>query len=223
MTRSSWSSDEELFSLVRRRLCSAVVGDILDTLGHRHRFLPPSIRPLHARTEVLVGRAMPVLEADVADGREPFGRMFEALDELRPGEIYLAAGGNGHYAFFGELMAVAATARGAAGAVLCGYHRDSAALLAGDFPVYSKGAYAQDQGVRGRVIDFRTTVEIGAVRVDPGDLVVADVDGVVVVPAAMEREVVDGALEKVSLESHVRDALRTGMSVREAFERFGVM
>jgi 4-hydroxy-4-methyl-2-oxoglutarate aldolase len=222
MTATGWCTDEELFALVRGKLFSAVVGDILDKLGHRHQFLPSEIRPLR-NYGVVVGRAMPVLEADVFDYRQPFGKMFEALDDLRAGEIYLAAGGSRRYAFFGELMSVAASARGASGAILYGFHRDSGGLLQSELPVFSIGAYGQDQGVRGRVIDYREAIEIEGVSIEPGDLMVADNDGVVVVPRRVEAEVVREALAKTSIESDVRQALLSGMSVREAFDRFGAM
>lgn len=219
---SSWSSDDELFSLVSDRLYTAVIGDVLDRLGHRHSFLPPEVRQLKPYG-VVVGRAMPVLEADVYDYSQPFGRMFAALDDLRPGEVYVAAGGSRRYAFFGELMSIAAAARGARGAVLHGYHRDTRALLAGDFPVFSMGGYGQDQGVRGRVIEYRVAIEVSGVTVEPGDLVVGDADGVVVVPRALEATVVDEALAKVGTESDVREALMAGTSARSAFDRFKVM
>lgn len=222
MKAPGWSSDEELFNLVHERLSSSVLGDILDQLGHLHQFLPQQMRPLK-RYGVVVGRAMPVLEADVYNYSEPFGKMFEALDDLRAGEIYLAAGGSRNYAFFGELMAVAASARGARGAVLHGYHRDSDMLEASDFPVYSLGAFGQDQGVRGRVIEYRSAIEIGAVTVEPGDLVVADSDGVLIVPRQIEAQAVSEALAKVSIESDVREALRSGMSAASVFQRFGVL
>ncbi|MEX2542888.1 MAG: RraA family protein [Trueperaceae bacterium] len=222
MTAITWSTDDELFPLVRDRLFSAVLGDVLDRLGYRHQFLPPDVRPLMSYGTV-VGRAMPVLEADVFDDHQAFGKMFEALDDLREGDIYLASGGSRSYAFFGELMAVAASARGAHGAVLYGFHRDSDALRSGGFPVYSVGAYAQDQAVRGRVIEYRTTIEIGRATVEPGDLVVADSDGVLIVPQRIEAEVVREALAKVTIETDVRQALRSGMSISEAFVKFGVM
>lgn len=219
---SASPTDAEMYRLTAERLNTSVVGDTLDRHGYRHQFLPPRLRPLGDHG-VVVGRAMPVLEADVFDYKEPFGKMFEALDDLKPGDVYLAAGGSTSYAFFGELMAIAATARGAHGAVLCGYHRDSVALLASGFPVFSYGGYGQDQGVRGRVLEYRVPIEVAGVRIEPGDLLVADVDGVVVVPQRVEALVIDEALEKVSTESRVREALKNGMLASEAFEKFGVM
>jgi regulator of RNase E activity RraA len=218
----TWDNDSELFAVIRDELFSAAVGDVLDASGYHHQFLPPTVRPLKSYG-VVVGRAMPVLEADVFNYDDPFGKMFDALDDLKPAEIYLAAGGSATYAFFGELMATAAIARGAHGAVLCGYHRDTAALLKMDFPVFSYGAYAQDQGFRGRVIEYRTPIEVGAVRIEPGDLIVADIDGVVIVPQQVEKAIIDEALAKVRVESELKQALQDGMLSRAAFEKYGVM
>lgn len=217
-----WNDDSALFALVKRHLFSAVLGDVLDRHHLHHQFLPPRLRPLRAYG-ILVGRAMPVEEVDGVDGGAPFGKMFEALDDLKPGEIYLAAGGTPDYALFGELMAVAALSRAARGAVLCGFHRDTERLSALNFPLFSYGAYAQDQGARGRVTDYRIPLAVGEVLVHPGDLVVGDSDGVVVVPKAVEEQVVEDALAKVQAESEVRNALEAGMLVREAFDKYGIM
>src|SRR5712692_3757517 len=117
----SWKDDTELFQLMRTSLYTAIVGDRLDQHGWRHQFLPPECRPLHPNMMV-AGRAMTVVETDIAAGQEeptePFGRMLEALDSLRPNEVYLAAGSSAPYALWGELMSTAARARGATGAVL---------------------------------------------------------------------------------------------------------
>lgn len=219
------------FDTIRSTLYTAVVGDVMDALGLSDRFLPPGIAPLRPDM-LLVGRAMPVLEADVhATGAhpdnpvmaKPFGLMFHALDDLERDEVYLCSGASPSYATWGELMATRARHLGAAGAVLNGYCRDTRALLAGDLPVFSLGSYGQDQGPRGKVIDFRTRIRIGATWVDPGDVVLGDLDGVCVVPQAAEEEVFRLALEKVNGENLVRDAIRGGMSTVEAFDRFGIM
>lgn len=220
--QNTWKSDGDLFRLVRTELTTAVIGDALDAHGCRHQFLPPALRALRDE-DMIVGRAMTVLEADVFDDSDPFGRMFEALDDLRPGDVYLAAGGCGTYAFFGELMATAARARGANGAVLCGYHRDTRGLRQQDLPVFSYGAYAQDQGPRGRVLGHRVPLEVKGVRIESGDLVVGDLDGVLIIPRQIEEAVVHAALEKSRTESKVREALRSGMLARDAFDVFGVM
>ena len=229
---SMWNNDEELFELIRRRLFTAVVGDILDKSGHQHQFLPQNIKPLNP-TWVLVGRVLPVLEADyfasVAPtghhplSRQPFGLMFQALDDLKPNEVYLATGASFRYALWGGLMSTRARQLKAAGAVLHGYSRDTNEILALDFPTWSCGTYAQDQGQRGKVVDFRLPVEIEGVAIRPGDILFCDRDGVLVIPQAVEKDAIHEALGKVSAENQVRKAIEAGMSATEAYSRFGVM
>jgi regulator of RNase E activity RraA len=227
-----WKDDEELFALMRSRLFPAVVGDILDTMGLLHQFLSPQIRPLRSDM-VVIGRAMPVLEtncfaASEPDGpgplsRRPFGLLFEALDDLRAHEVYVATGCAPEFALWGGLMTTRAQHLKAAGAVLDGYSRDTPEVLELGLPVFSYGGFAQDQGARGKVVDWRVPIEIHGVRVAPGDIVFGDLDGVLVIPRAAEEEAIRRALEKASTENKVRDAIRAGMSTVEAFRRFGVM
>ncbi|HBY64595.1 MAG TPA: dimethylmenaquinone methyltransferase [Solibacterales bacterium] len=224
-----WRDDAELFALLREKLFTAVVGDILDGLGFTRQFLPPGIQPLDPAMTV-AGRAMPVLEADYPEqeggrlGAKPFGLMLEALDDLKPGEVYVATGGSPSYALWGELMSTRAMKLGAAGAVLDGYSRDTRGILKLGFPVFSRGRYAQDQRARGKVVDFRLRLEVGGVTVRPGDIVFGDLDGVVVVPREAEAEVFRLALEKASTENRLRTEIaENGMAAAEAFRRFGVM
>jgi regulator of RNase E activity RraA len=215
---------------LRGELFSAVLGDVMDAMGLYHQFLPPEIQPLDP-SMVIVGYAMPVLEADcrgaevASEGRSAaFGKMFEALDSLKPGEVYICAGGSGNYAQWGELMSTRARALEAAGAVVSGYSRDTNGILKMSFPTFSRGRYALDQGVRGRVIDYRCAIEFpNATVVEPGDLIFGDLDGVVVVPHRISDEVVEAALEKVRGENQVRSAIEGGMSTVEAFKTFGIM
>jgi len=232
MTSVNWNDDEGLFALARRELFTAVVGDIMDKLGFLHQFLPPRIQPLRPDM-VVIGRAMTVLEADVfEDSRssennpvmaQPFGLMFEALDDLKPNEVYVCAGASPRYALWGELMSTRAIKLGAAGAVVDGYLRDTHGILAQNFPAFSYGSYAQDQGPRGKVIDFRVPLEIESVRIETGDIVFGDVDGVLVVPREAEEEIFMGAIEKARGEKLVGKAIEEGMSASEAFRKFGIM
>jgi regulator of RNase E activity RraA len=222
--------DRGLFEEVRTRLFTAVIGDVMDAAGLTRQFLPPEIRPLRPET-VLVGRAMPVLEADCvgetvghSGASEAFGLMFRALDELKPGEIYICAGGTPSYALWGGLMSTKAMALGAAGAVLGGYHRDTREILRLGFPVFSAGAYAQDQRLRGRVIDFRCPIRYAnGTVVAPGDLIVGDVDGVLTVPRDHVGEIVARALEKVAGEAAVRQMILAGERTEAIFARTGIM
>lgn len=220
------SPDTELLPMLRERVFSALLGDVLDKMGFLHQFLPPEVRPLRDDM-VVVGRAMPVLEVDIdpaaGPSRKPFGLMLEALDDLKPFEVYVAAANNPPYALWGELMSTRARQLGAAGAVMHGYSRDTPGILALGFPTFSTGCYAQDQGPRGEVADFRVPVTIGRVAVRPGDLIFGDRDGVLVVPREAEEECIRRAFEKLEGENLVRAAIENGMSTVEAFAKFGVM
>lgn len=225
-----FENDAALFRTVREKLFTAVIGDVMDASGLTRQFLPPEIRALHPDM-VVVGRAMPVLEADCSgeavghSGRpEPFGLMFQALDELKPGEVYVAAGGSPRYAFWGGLMSTRAHSLGAAGAVLGGPHRDTREILGLGLPVFSMGAYAQDQRLRGRVVDYRCQVAFpNGATVAPGDLIVGDLDGVLVVPAAHVADVVHRALAKVEGEDEVRAMIGRGMRTADIFDQTGIM
>jgi regulator of RNase E activity RraA len=227
-----WNSDEELFTITQRELFTSVVGDVMDRMRLFHQFLPPQIRPLHLEMVVL-GRAMPVLSAETFEEKiegtanelsaKPFGLMLEALDDLRPNEIYVNTGSSPRNAMWGELMSTRAGKLGARGAVLNGYVRDTRAILKLNFPTFAFGSYGQDAGPRYKVYDFRIPIEIGGVRVNPGDILFGDIDGVLVVPAQAETEVFTLALEKARGEKVVRRELEAGSSAIAAFRRHGIM
>ena len=216
-------TDDALFDLFRSELYTPVVGDVLDTLGLVHQFLPQPIQPMLSGMK-LIGRAMPVLMIDVYGVQaQPFGKLTEALDQLEPGDIYLASGGAMRCAYWGEILTATARQRGANGAVINGYHRDTPQILEQDWPVFSRGRYAADSGVRTKVIDYRCPIEVGQVTVQPGDLVFGDLDGVLIVPRAVEAEVVERALEKVRGEKMVRREIDGGMSSTQAFAKYGIL
>jgi regulator of RNase E activity RraA len=215
--------DQERFSLIERVLYTPVIGDVLDTLGYWHQFLPQPIQPMTAEMRI-VGRALPVQIADAwGPQSSPFGRMTEALDAIEPGEIYVATGGSQNCAAWGEIMTATAKTRGGAGAIIDGFHRDTPRVLEQNWPVFSRGRYAQDAGVRSKVIDFRCPVEIGGVLVSPGDLIFGDLDGVIVIPSKVEEEVVTRALAKATAEKVVRKAIEAGLSSTDAFRKYGIL
>jgi regulator of RNase E activity RraA len=227
-----WKNDDELFRIIKLELFSAVVGDIMDKQGYLHQFLPPQIQPLDDDMFV-VGRAMPVLEADtfgeLVPGtsnelmNKPFGLMLEALDDLNRNEVYICTGASPRYALWGELMSTRAMTLGAAGAVVDGYARDTKGILGMKFPTFCYGRYAQDQGPRGKVIDFRLPIAIQGVSILPGDIVIGDIDGVCIVPRKHEVDIITLSIEKARGEKLVKKAIESGMSASEAFRRYGIM
>ena len=206
----AWKNDDELFALMRETLYSSVIGDILDKMNYLHQFLPWRIQPMRENM-VVAGRAMTVLEADaletVSEGQNPimrqsFGLMLEALDDLKKNEVYIL---------------------GAAGAVVNGFHRDTNGILDLDFPCFSYGRYAQDQGPRGKVIDYRVPIDMEGVKINPGDIVFGDLDGVLVIPKEIEEEVIVRAVEKATGEKMVAEAIKNGMAAKASFDKYGIM
>ena len=167
---------------------------------------------------------MPVLMADVFGPQaRPFGALTAALDALKPDDVYVARGARTPCAAWGEILTAVAQKNGASGAVIDAYHRDTKLVIDRGFPIFSRGAYGQDAGIRSSVRDFDVAIEIGPVKIAPGDLVVGDRDGVVIVPADIEDEVIERALEKVATENIVLEAIGQGMTATEAFDRYGVL
>src|SRR6202166_2184104 len=226
------NSDQELFSTIRQELFTCVVGDVMDKLGLQHQFLPPQIHALRPDM-VLIGRAMPVLAVDVFEEKiagahnrlmeKPFGLMLEALDDLKANEVYVNTGSSPRNALWGELMSIRARKLGSRGAVLNGYVRDTKSILNMGFPTFGFGSYGQDAAPRYKVVDFRIPVEIGSVRVRPGDILFGDIDGVLVIPAEAETEVFTRALEKARGEKLVKKAIERGSSAVDAVAKYGIM
>lgn len=218
-----WKNDKELFEVIKKELYSPVIGDIMDTIGLYHQTLPQEIHPIREK-DIIVGRAMPVLQIDVfGPQKKPFGYLTEALDQLEENEVYLASGGDMRCAYWGEILTTTAKVRKAAGAIVNGFHRDTPQVMVHNWPVFSRGRYSQDSSVRTQVVDFRCPIEIGNVWVEPGDLVFADLDGVLIIPKKLEDEIITKALEKARTEKVVVKEILNGLSSTEAFKKYGVL
>jgi regulator of RNase E activity RraA len=215
---------EITLEMIRSTLYTAVVCDALDALGYRAQ---SPAAPLVAQTgcEKLVGRCRTTLWADmVHEDPRPYELELKAVDSCQSGDVLIAAaGGSMRSGIWGELLSTAAMTGGCAGAIVDGAVRDVDKMTAMKFPVFARGRRIYDSLHRQRVIDIDVPVEIGGVIFSPGDLVIADMDGLVVVPRAVEAEAIGRAWEKVFAENAVRDAIRGGMKAGEAFEKFGVL
>lgn len=218
-----WNSEAEKLSLLKTKLYTPVVGDILDEMGFYHQFLPQDIRPLKSDMKI-AGKAMTVLMIDVfSPQKKPFGYLTEALDQIAENEVYIAAGGSKRCAYWGELLTATARTRGGAGAVVHGWHRDTPQVLEQNWPVFSCGCYAQDSSVRTQVVDYRCPIEIGQVTIHDGDLIFGDIDGVLIIPDKVADEVLEKALQKAAGEKVVRAAIENGMTATAAFEKYGIL
>jgi 4-hydroxy-4-methyl-2-oxoglutarate aldolase len=211
---------------IRNKLYVAVLSDVLDELGYRAQALPGRIRPLDDSL-VMAGFARTGLYRDVyhvVPGENPYALEIALIDDLRPGEVaVLGCGMSGRIAPWGELLSTAAQARGAAGCVTDGLVRDVKFIRAMRFPVFHGGIGPLDSKGRGKVAEIDVPIECAGVRVEPGDLVVGDADGVIVVPRAVTDEAVRHALAKVEGEDATREALRRGEKLKDVFARHGIL
>jgi len=205
-------------------LYSAVVADVLDRLGVRSNVMAPRIRPLDRRTK-LAGFAATVhcveVDATPADREDWYKGELQAVDALEQGDVMVVSTCRGCY--WGELLATASRYRGARGIVADAYTRDTLSLIEMNFPTFVAGISPEDSLGRIEVDAVGVPIECGDVTVNPGDLLVGDHDGVVVIPSAVAHEVVALAEEKVAGENLVRQKLEDGMPVSEAFRTYGVI
>ena len=213
-------TDKEMFKLMKEKLYTPVLGDILDQMGYSHQFLPAYIQPLKDDMKV-VGRVCTVLEYDVYEAQEkPFGYLTEALDQLKENEVYVATGAH-NSALWGELLTATAKARGAVGAVLDGYTRDTPQVLSQDFPVFAKARWAQDSSIRTYVASFRCPIEIGGVVIHDQDVIFGDIDGAIAIPAAEAYTVLLKAEGILKREVGIRDMVNSGLRPTEVVAQGG--
>lgn len=215
----------DTFAELRSQLYSAVVADALDQLGFRHQSPRVNLSPITTTNSTLVGRCKTTLWADMThvDPR-PYELELKAVDECSPDDVLIAAaGGSMRSGIWGELLTTAALNAGCVGAIIDGAVRDVSKIATMNFPVFARGTCVYDSLNRQRVIDIDVSVEIDGVCFEPGDLVIADGDGIVVIPKSVEAEALRLALAKVQGENTVRDAIRQGMKATDAFRKYGIL
>jgi len=135
----------------------------------------------------------------------------------------MATGADARTAYWGELFSAAAKGHGAVGAICDGPVRDVAKIRAVGFDVFAPGSRPVDFRARMRVVSTGEPVRCGGVLVDPGDVVLGDDDGVVVVPAAIEAEVLRLAVSRATAERTVLAELLDGASLRDVWDRWHVL
>jgi regulator of RNase E activity RraA len=212
---------------LKRTLYTAVLSDVLDGLGRMDRAMRPFVRPLDD-TSVIMGRARTGLWMNVfavADGENPYEHEMALLDDLKPGDVAVfgCGGPTERVAPWGELLSTAAKCRGAEGCVTDGLVRDVRQIRAMGFPVFHGGIGPLDSRGRAKMVAIDVPIECGGVRVEPGDIVFGDVDGVVVLPAAIADDAIARALAKVTAENRTRDELLAGRLLAEVYAKYGVL
>ena len=223
-----FESDAEIFSFVKEHLYVPAVCDILDSLGYRNQAMHQRLRPLlpDIRNCGFVGRARTArwMEVDYVMEEDPYGREIEYVDSLRPGDVSVHSTDHaGTNAPWGELMSTVARHNGAVGCVCDSQIRDCIRIIEMGFPVYYAGICPLDSMGRAKMMDYDVAIKCGDVLVHPHELVFADFDGVVVIPADVEKEVLTLAHEKASKETLSRKDLLAGKTLREVYDTYGVL
>jgi len=218
-------SQAALLDHIASHLYTAVLSDSLDSLGHRRQVMRESIRPVHSRYQVVAGFAHTIAFVDSDEILpNPFDAEIAAVDAIPEGAMVVISTGNSiQNAPWGELLSTAAVARGARGAVMDGFVRDVKLIEELGFPVFATGMKPVDSNGRGLLTAWNEPVVCGEVAVQPGDLVVADFDGIVVVPAALIEATLAKANEKVAGENQSRDELRKGAYLRDVYSKYGIL
>lgn len=206
------------------RLNSAIVLDALDQCGYVNQS-PRLQTPARTVQRTMVGIAKTTLWMDFAhEDPDTYAKELEAIDSLNPGEVIVCATSNSaRSGIWGELLTTAAKTKGANGVYTDGAVRDTRAMIDMDFPVYSQFVSAYDSYNRQKVVAYDTEVEIGGVRVSSGDIIVVDGDGAAIVPKAVADEVLERILVKLGQEDQFREAVKQGMPLTTAYEKYKVL
>lgn len=225
-TKMHFSNDHERFDWIRKHLYVPAVCDILDHLGHRSQAMHQRLRPLDSANCTFTGRARTFrwMETDYVVEQDPYGLEIEAMDSLKPGDVVVHSTDHaGTNAPWGELMSTVAQRNGAVGCVCDSQIRDCRKIMQLGFPVFYRGIRPLDSMGRARVMAYDVPVKCGEVLVNPGELVFADFDGVVVVPKVVEDAVLRLADEKVGKENASRRELLNGRTLRDVYNEFRVL
>jgi regulator of RNase E activity RraA len=212
------------YKIVEKKLSSSIISDVLDSMNLKEQSLDASIRPLHDDM-VVSGRAATMLMANQYDyEKDTFSLQFQAIDSLKQDEVMMVcSNGSVRAALWGELLSTAAKYRGARGAIIDGIARDIRLIREMNFPVFAKGVNPISSKGRLIAIDYGCPIEIGGVMIYPGDLVIADLDGVVVVPQDKIEEVIKKGLNVATRETKTRDELKNGAGLHEVYKKYGTI
>ena len=223
-----FETDQEIFAFAQERLYTAVVCDVLDSLGYREQAMHQRLRPLlpDIRNCGFMGRARTArwMVTDYVDEEDPYGMEIALIDSLKPGDVVVHSTDHaGTNAPWGELMSTVAQYNGAAGCICDSQIRDCVKIIELGFPVYYVGIKPVDSMGRGKVIAYDVPVRCGEVLVHPGELVFADMDGIVVIPRVVEKETLELARDKVGKETRSRSDLLAGRTLRDVYDTYGVL
>ena len=218
-------TDEEKFKWIKDNLYVPIVCDVLDQLGYRNQAMHQRLRPLDPDNSTIVGRARTFrwMETDYID-EDRYGLEIEAVDSLKQGDVVIhSTDFAGTNAPWGELMSTIAMKNGSVGCICDSMIRDCRRIMTMKYPIFYGGIRPLDSLGRGKVMAYDVPIRCGDVVVNPGELIFTDYDGVVVIPRAVEDEVLEAAYEKVFKEDQSRVDLLNGDSLRTVYNKYGVL
>ena len=218
-------NDQEKFNWMREHLYVPIVCDVLDNLGYRHQAMHQRLRPLDGTNSLIIGRAKTLrwMETDYIED-DHYNLEIEAVDSLTKGDVVVhSTDFAGTNAPWGELMSTIAKRNGSVGCVCDSMIRDCRRIIEMGYPVFHGGIRPVDSLGRGRVMAYDVPIRCGEVVVNPGELIFADFDGIVVIPRIVEDKVLELAFDKGSKENQSRNDLLNGDSLKIVFDRYGVL
>jgi regulator of RNase E activity RraA len=201
---------------------TGAISDILDEMGFHNQVLPKEIQSLHPGHTV-AGRALTIV-GEPTTSEDPeiiFIPYLKMLGDVKPGDVLVNQPNDNLAAHLGELSTETAQFRGARGAVIDGGARDTDYIRKLDFPVFARYKTPVDIVGRWRLVAHNVPIDIGRVHIEPGDYIVGDRDGVLVIPQSIIEEVVKKAEEVVQTENLVRKSILKGMHPVDAYRKFG--
>ena len=215
------------FETLKKQLYTAVLSDVLDSMGYRNQAMLPFIRPL-SEESVIFGSARTgyfMNTFSVAPEENPYEHEITLIDDLKPDDVVVLGceGPTTRIAPWGELLSTASQYRGATGCVTDGLVRDIRYIRKLNFPVFHGGIGPLDSQGRGKMMNYDLPIECAGVKVRRHDLVFGDADGVIVIPIEIAAEVIKKALEKVESENHTRGELANGLLLQDVYEKYGVL
>jgi regulator of RNase E activity RraA len=201
---------------------TGAVTDILDELGYHNQTLPHTVQSL-VPGQIVAGRALTILgePTEIEDADIVYPPILHMLGSIKRGDVLVCQSNDNVSAHLGELSGETAKVRGARGAVIDGGVRDTEYLVRLGFPVFARYKTPLDVRGRWRLVSWNEPIVIGSVSIEPGDLVVGDRDGVVIIPKIIAEKVITKAEEVVNTENEVRAAILRGVLPIDAYRRFG--
>lgn len=221
-----FATETEMFTYMEQYFYAGALSDILDEMGYRECAASPHamIRPLFPQA-VCAGRVRTLLNAPMKTGVEdPYRLAIEVLDSLQNNDVCICSSDKPvETGIMGELSATAMKKRGGRGCIIDGYTRDARKIITSGFPVFARGVSPIDTTDRVAVVEYDCPVICAGRRVTAGQIVFADLDGIVFIPREIEKEVIEEAMRRVDVETEIRGKLGDGATMRDMWDKYHVL